>query len=145
MALRIQQTHLEQLQRHGVESYPRECCGVLVGEFDPAAGRTVHAVLQCGNTSASPEKRYCIDPAELSRIQREARTAGHAIVGFYHSHPDRPARWSNTDLEEAHWSGCAYVITCVEAGQAMATNCFVLVGAAEFKHFEDEPIEVCSE
>src|ERR1700688_1747028 len=79
MTLRIRQMHFEQLRRHAVESYPRECCGVLVGDFDSAAGRTVHSVAPCGNAcTASPEKRYRIDPAELVRIQREARVAGHA-------------------------------------------------------------------
>jgi len=44
---------------------------------------------------------------ELVRIQREGRERGEDIVGFYHSHPDHPARWSQTDLAEAHWFGCS--------------------------------------
>jgi proteasome lid subunit RPN8/RPN11 len=143
MALRMQRTHLEQLRRHGEQSYPQECCGVLVGEFDPAGGRKVRGVLCCGNAHAdSPQNRYEIAPAELVRIQCEARLAGHEIVGFYHSHPDWPARWSGTDLAEAHWTGCSYVITSVEAGRASATSSFVLRGTEDGKHFEEEEIEV---
>ena len=71
----------------------------------------------CGNTRTdSPANRYHISPSELVRIQRDALLAGHDIVGFYHSHPDHPAQWSATDLAEAHWTGCSYVITSVEKG-----------------------------
>jgi proteasome lid subunit RPN8/RPN11 len=66
-------------------------------------------------------------------------------VGFYHSHPDHPARWSQTDLAEAHWLGCSYIITSVEAGQAAETRSFVLTGAnEEEKRLEPEKITVGS-
>jgi proteasome lid subunit RPN8/RPN11 len=79
---------------------------------------------------------------ELLRTQREAVVAGHDIVGFYHSHPDHPAHWSATDLAEAHWTNCSYVITSVEKGRAVLTHAFLLQGQEEDKHFEDEAIEV---
>jgi proteasome lid subunit RPN8/RPN11 len=63
-------------------------------------------------------------------------------VGFYHSHPDWPPRWSSTDLEEAHWTGCSYVITSVERGKAAVTNSFLLCGGEAAKHFAEEAIEV---
>ena len=73
----------------------------------------------------------------------EGRERGEDIVGFYHSHPDHPARWSATDLAEAHWFGCSYLITSVEKGTAMVTNSFELVGSEEKdKRFADEEIEV---
>jgi proteasome lid subunit RPN8/RPN11 len=77
------------------------------------------------------------------RAQREARQRGLEIIGFYHSHPDHPARWSKTDLQEAHWLGCSYVITSVMQGSAVDTNSFLLAGdSEENKRFEDEPIEL---
>jgi proteasome lid subunit RPN8/RPN11 len=143
MALRIQKGLLDQLCEHGEQTYPHECCGVLVGEFDETANKTVQSVVACGNTRTdSPQNRYHIDPAELIRIQREAALAGLDIVGFYHSHPDWPAKWSPTDLDEAHWTGCSYVITSVENGKAVLTNSFLLLGEEQTKHFEDEAIEV---
>jgi proteasome lid subunit RPN8/RPN11 len=100
-------------------------------------------VLACGNTRTdSPQNRYHISPAELIRIQREAALADLDIVGFYHSHPDSPAKWSSTDLDEAHWTGCSYVITSVEDGKAVLTTSFLLLGEEQIKHFEDEVIEV---
>jgi proteasome lid subunit RPN8/RPN11 len=143
MTLRISRTLLDQLRQHGEDTYPYECCGVLVGAFDEAGDKTVRSLVKCGNTRTdSPQNRYHISPAELVRIQRDARTTGHDIVGFYHSHPDHPAQWSSTDLAEAHWTGCSYVITSVEKGTAVLTNSFLLLGEEEVKHFESEPIEV---
>ena len=143
MALKISSTLYDQLRQHGEATYPYECCGVLVGEFDEAGDKTVKAAMQCGNTRTdSPANRYHISPSELVRIQREAILAGHDIVGFYHSHPDHPARWSTTDLVEAHWIGCSYVITSVEKGHAVLTNSFQLLGSEDHKHFEEERFEV---
>jgi proteasome lid subunit RPN8/RPN11 len=107
-------------------------------------GRVVSSAVRCGNTRTdSPQNRYHIDPRELVKIQREGREHGEEIVGFYHSHPDHPAQWSKTDLAEAHWIGCSYVITSVEKGKAVVTNSFELAGADEDdKRFVDEGIEV---
>jgi proteasome lid subunit RPN8/RPN11 len=143
MALRISRDLLEQLRKHGEETYPHECCGILVGDFDEAGGKLLTTVVRCGNTRTdSPQNRYHISPVELLRTQREAVVAGHDIVGFYHSHPDHPAHWSATDLAEAHWTNCSYVITSVEKGRAVLTHAFLLQGQEEDKHFEDEAIEV---
>lgn len=139
--LKIRQPVLASLRRHGEETYPHECCGVLLGAFEDGA-RTVREVVRAGNTRLDAlHNRYHIDPAELVRIQRQARERRLEIVGFYHSHPDHPARWSTTDLAEAHWVGCSYVITSVEKGKAAVTNSFLLAGTVEEdKHFEDEEV-----
>jgi len=143
MALKIPNALYNQLRRHGEASYPHECCGVLVGEFDEAGGKAVRGVVQCGNTRTdSPANRYHISPSELVRIQREALQAGYDIVGFYHSHPDHPAGWSATDLAEAHWTGCSYVITSVENGRAVQTNSFLLLDQEDAMHFEDEELDI---
>lgn len=141
--LRIPQSALDQLRRHSEEAYPNECCGVLLGRLEGEV-RRVSSIARCGNTrSDSPRNRYNIDPKELIRIQREARERGEDVVGFYHSHPNYPARWSATDLAEAHWTGCSYVITAVEGGLAGRTCSFELAGTGEEdKRFLDEEIEV---
>jgi len=129
--LKISQDSYDSIRRHGEETYPHECCGVLLGTM-AGTTRTVISVARCGNTRQdSPHNRYHIDPKELVRIQREGRERGEDIVGFYHSHPDHPARWSQTDLAEAHWIGCSYVITSVAKGKADLTNSFELTGSDE--------------
>ncbi len=141
--LTIFQDDLDSLRRHGEETYPHECCGAMLGRIDGDL-RQVRAIVRCGNTRDDrPQDRYHIAPAELVRIQRDARKQGYDIVGFYHSHPDHPARWSQTDFAEAHWVGCSYVITSVERGRATATNSFALNGLGEEdKRFDDESIQV---
>ena len=142
--LKIAKAGWESLRRHGEQTYPHECCGVLLGEVDADGRRNVAEVVPCGNTRADrPQDRYNIDPGELVRIQRRARERDQEIVGFYHSHPDHPARWSQTDLAEAHWLGCSYVITSIIQGHAQDTNSFALLGSdEEDKRFEDEAIEL---
>ena len=141
--LRISQIEYSSIRRHGEETYPHECCGVLLGSSDGET-RSVTKTVRCGNTrSDSPHNRYHIAPQDLVRIQRLGREAGLEIVGFYHSHPDHPPRWSRHDLEEAHWFACSYVITAVEQGNASRTSSFVLCGNdEESKRFDDENIEV---
>jgi len=143
--LKISPKDYAEIRQHGEETYPHECCGVLLGQMDGST-RTVTSTARCGNTRTdSPENRYHIDPKELVRIQREGRSRDEDIIGFYHSHPDHPAQWSQTDLAEAHWIGCSYVITRVAAGEADVTNSFELTGTDEAdKSFREEKVEVGS-
>lgn len=130
------------MRGHCERAYPHEACGVLLGAA-VAEVREVKAVVACENARTdAPHNRYGIAPQELIAAQKHARDAGWEIVGFYHSHPDFPARWSATDLAEAHWLGCSYVIVSVMQGRASATNAFWLRGASEEeKFFAGEVVE----
>lgn len=142
--LRLSYGDYEALRVHGEETYPNECCGILLGQADLASGNEVRQIVRAGNTRIdAAHNRYNIAPHELITAQRVGRRSGLDIVGFYHSHPDHPAHWSETDLAEAHWLGCSYVITAVEQGKAAVTNSFFLSGTSEEeKSFEDEAIEI---
>jgi proteasome lid subunit RPN8/RPN11 len=140
--LLIPQNLYEEIRRHGEETYPHECCGILLGTlFD--WGWKVSESLRAGNTRTdSAHNRYHIAPLELVKAERESRRLGLEIAGFYHSHPDHPALWSQTDFEEAHWLGCSYVITAVVKGHATETNSFRLLGPSEEeKHFMQEAVQ----
>jgi len=143
--VKLSQADYEALRAHGEETYPHECCGVLLGKSETDCNH-VHKILRAGNTRTDrAHDRYNIGPEELSRAQRHARGLGLDIVGFYHSHPDHPAQWSPTDFAEAHWIGCAYVITAINQGKATITNSFLLAGTAEEdKQFELQTIQVGS-
>jgi proteasome lid subunit RPN8/RPN11 len=131
------------IRAHGEETYPHECCGVLIGHATEGMNRVI-AVERAGNTRTDrAHDRYNIAPEDLIRIQRVARGRDLDIVGFYHSHPDHPAQWSQTDFAEAHWVGCSYVITSVPKGTATITNSFLLTGTGEEdKQFIDEPVQI---
>jgi proteasome lid subunit RPN8/RPN11 len=141
--IKLSETIYNTLRAHGEETYPHECCGVLLGRFSDGVNEVEDAV-RAGNTRTdSAHNRYHIAPQELVRIQRQGRERGLDIVGFYHSHPDHPAQWSKTDFAEAHWLGCSYVITAVASGVAQQTNSFLLTGTSEDdKSFQYEQIQV---
>jgi proteasome lid subunit RPN8/RPN11 len=141
--LKLKEAEYHEMRAHGEETYPHECCGVMLGRME-AGTNVVERVVRAGNTRTdSLHNRYQIAPQELVKIQRQAREERLDIVGFYHSHPDHPARWSETDLREAHWMGSSYVITAVAGGVAEQTNSFRLAGTGEEdKQLVDEPVDV---
>lgn len=142
LMLILPQTVYDQIRLHGEAAYPEECCGILLGSVSVAA-RTVTSAIPVRNASHTPRNHYAIPPVDVVRAMQQCRLAGEEIVGFYHSHPDHPAQWSATDLAEAHWIGCCYVITSVIDGQAAVTNSFSLAGTREEdKRFEPEEIRV---
>jgi len=143
--LKISQSDLTAIRSPGEKTYQHECCGILLGTIDiDKDEREVKQIVRAGNTRLdSLHNRYNIDPKELIVAQKQARQSGLDIVGFYHSHPDHPPRWSLTDFAEAHWIACSYVITSVSKGKADVTNSFALTGTTEEdKKFVDEQLKV---
>jgi proteasome lid subunit RPN8/RPN11 len=141
--LQISKVIFDAIRAHGEETYPHECCGVLLGRAVSDGWRIEGVVRADNRRTDSAHNRYLIAPIELVKIQRQAHQQGIDIAGFYHSHPDHPAQWSPTDFAEAHWIGCSYVITEVAKGRAEVTNSFLLAGTTEEdKRFEPETISV---
>ncbi len=99
--------------RHGGETFPHECCGAIVGRGDQAA-----AIVPLPNTTEEgPRRRFLVRPSDYRLAEQRARELGGELLGFYHSHPDHPARPSQYDLDHA-WPTFAYVIVSVMAGEA---------------------------
>lgn len=137
LTLRLTPAVYAVIRDHGEEAYPQECCGALLGHLTQEGWRVAVAVPAANARTDSAHNRFQIASAELVKIERQARGLGLQIVGFYHSHPDHPAHWSPTDLAEAHWLGCCYVITNISQGKADETRSFLLAGdTEEDKRFE---------
>jgi proteasome lid subunit RPN8/RPN11 len=112
--LRLRPADADAIRAHGRETYPHECCGFLLGAPD---GGEVQEIARASNAREdSPANRYLIPPVEFVRVQRDADARGLEIVGFYHSHPDHPARPSAFDRDHA-WPGYAYLIAAVAEGE----------------------------
>jgi len=109
--VKIPKDLVEAIRAHGKESYPYECCGFLVGR----TGEVLELARASNAREDSPQNRYLIPPVEFVRVQRAADARGLDIVGFYHSHPDHPARPSAFDREHA-WPNYAYLIVAVDKG-----------------------------
>lgn len=140
--LQISKADYDLIRWEAERSYPNECCGILLGNIE-GSQRTVSLTVTCENTRHdSPENRYGIDPEKVIAALKLARSRAETIVGFYHSHPDQPPKYSGTDLAEAHWFDCSYVITSVESGRVVATKSFVLQGAEDSKQFIAEDIDI---
>lgn len=102
----------EELATIAIDGYPYETCGVLVGACAGGEVR-IERVFQARNLNTERARdRYVLDPDDLMSADLAAREAGLEIVGFWHTHPDHPARPSETDREAA-WDGYSYVILSV--------------------------------
>ena len=101
------------IRRHGEETYPHECCGALVGH----EGQVTATVPLSNTTEEGPRRRFLVRPSDYRLAESRASELGVDLLGFYHSHPDHPARPSQYDLDHA-WPTFAYVIVAVAAGKA---------------------------
>ena len=128
------------IEDHARRGYPDEVCGVLVGQ--KAAAVEVEAVIPVANRERElPRVRYQIAPEDLLRIQRESRESGRDIVGFYHSHPDHPARPSETDRRiaaEGLSDGVAHLVVSVDGAGGTVPSAWVFRDATQA--FEEEPL-----
>ncbi len=147
MPIIFEKPHLTEIQRHGEATYPHECCGFLLGRVETDR-RIVQQIRAASNQrNDSPQNRYEISPKDYLHVDREARESGLDIIGFYHSHPDHPARPSAFDLENA-WPGLVYVIVAVTHGKAGEITAWLLsddrsrflpeefATATDFKNFQ---------
>lgn len=112
MSLRFPRDLLRVVHDHAREGHPHEVVGILAGD---AATNTVRAVRALVNERAdSAHNRYRVSGLVLARAQDALEAEGHDILGYYHSHPDHPARWSDYDRDHA-LPNLSYVIVSVFA------------------------------
>jgi proteasome lid subunit RPN8/RPN11 len=99
------------IRAHGVETYPNECCGAMIGRDG-----VVTATHPLPNTTEEgPRRRFMVRPQDYRVAEQRASALGGELLGFYHSHPDHPARPSQYDLDHA-WPFFSYIIVSVRAG-----------------------------
>jgi proteasome lid subunit RPN8/RPN11 len=98
----------EAIRRHGEETYPHECCGALVGRGDAVTD----TVALPNTTEEGPRRRFLVRPSDYRLAEQRATELGGELLGFYHSHPDHPAKPSQYDLDHA-WPTFAYIIVSV--------------------------------
>lgn len=134
----ISARHLQTLGRHASVSYPDECCGVLIGRTS-ADATVVERVLSVGNERQdSRHNRFLISPETVLAAHKEARALGLDVVGYYHSHPDHPARPSEFDREHA-WPGMSYLIVSVEKRKVVEARSWRL--ADDREGYDEEVID----
>ena len=155
MTLQLSQPQLDAIRQHGARDYPSECCGMLLGRaqdgrkavaeavalpnlrHDPASAQALLPLAAPG--TESERNRFLIDPRDQLRVEKDARARGLDVLGYYHSHPDHPARPSTYDRDHA-WPWYSYVIISVERGEPKALNSWVL--RDDRTQFDPEAVEV---
>ena len=114
------------IRDHGRAVFPEECCGFLLGRAGEGGLRVVR-VLQEENERevGARHNRFSISPEAFMKADRAARHEGLDIVGFYHTHPNAPARPSQYDLDHA-WPVYSYIILEVREGEPAEMTSWVL-------------------
>ena len=100
------------IRDHGRATYPDECCGALLGRDGQVT--LTHALPN--TTEEGPRRRFLVRPDDYREAERQAAARQLDLLGFYHSHPDHPARPSQYDLDHA-WPSFSYVIVSVMNGE----------------------------
>ena len=143
------------MRSHAYRDYPSECCGILLGKADDG-NKDVREVVALKNLRHDPAKaqellplaspgletdrnRFLIDPLEQLQVEKDARRRGLDVMGYYHSHPDHPARPSNYDREHA-WPWYSYIILSVVKGTPADMTSWVLSDNRE--RFDPEVVEI---
>src|SRR5215467_5118344 len=76
-------------------------------------------------TEEGPRRRFMVRPSDYRVAEQKATELGGELLGFYHSHPDHPARPSQYDLDHA-WPTFAYIIVAVAQGKSEAMTVWYL-------------------
>jgi proteasome lid subunit RPN8/RPN11 len=142
----------EKIRAHGAETYPHECCGAMLGRDSSVGGRTgaennvftgereILALFPLVNRrDDSPRNRFSVTSEDVLAAEKNARDHDLEVVGWYHSHPDHPARPSEYDREHA-WPWYSYVIVSVASGAPQEMTSWRL--SDDRLEFSQEGIEI---
>jgi proteasome lid subunit RPN8/RPN11 len=115
--LKIREDLVQRIHAHGVETYPHECCGALLGRDADASREVVDLLPLANRRNDSPRNRFELAPDDVRMAEKTAREQRLELLGWYHSHPDAPARPSEFDREHA-WPWYSYIIVSVQKSEA---------------------------
>ena len=119
--LKLRSDLAAKIQAHGMQTYPHECCGAILGR-DANGSREVMALLPLANRrDDSPRNRFEVTPDDVQLAEKTARERKIELIGWYHSHPDAPAQPSEFDREHA-WPWYSYIIVSIRTGQPREMN-----------------------
>lgn len=141
--MKISRAEFDAILAHALTGYPFEVCGVLLGRGLDGSRRVERVIPVANRETEAPRVRFQIAPEDLIRIQREGRHECREILGYYHSHPDHPARPSETDRRiaaEGLSDGVVHVVVGIEAGRRAAPTAWVF--RDQTQAFEEEPLDV---
>ena len=119
--LKMSKELMAKIHAHGVETYPHECCGALLGRDDDGSREIVALLPLANRRDDSPRNRFEVTPDDVRLAEKTAVEQKIDLIGWYHSHPDAPARPSEFDREHA-WPWYSYIIVSVQKGEPKDTT-----------------------
>ena len=138
-AVHISRSVYEEILNHARESYPNECCGVLVGANYGGERKIFESHRATNANTDRAHDRYIIEANEFNLIDKMARIQSMDIMGFYHSHPDHPDKPSETDRQEGQ-TGYSYIIISVKGGKDTSMRSWMI--EEDTSPFTEEKIKV---
>jgi proteasome lid subunit RPN8/RPN11 len=144
MTLVLRRQQVDEIRQHGARAYPNECCGALLGVGGESGEKIVRVLVPLDNRreGEAARTRFLLAADDYRTAERAAREQRLEIVGFYHSHPDHPAKPSAYDQEHA-WPWYSYVVVRVARGAPQEITSWVL--ADDRSHFLPEEIGTTDE
>lgn len=115
----------KRIRAHGVDTYPHECCGALLGADEEGMREVADLYPLVNRREDSPRNRFSVEADDVRAAEAAARQKGLQLIGWYHSHPDHPARPSEYDREHA-WPWYSYVIISIVNEQPKELTCWRL-------------------
>jgi proteasome lid subunit RPN8/RPN11 len=119
--LAVGEEMLRRIHAHGAETYPYECCGALLGRDGEGTREVIDLLPLANRRDDSPRNRFEVTADDVRLAERTAREKRLELIGWYHSHPDTPARPSEFDRDHA-WPWYSYIIVSVQLGVARDTT-----------------------
>jgi proteasome lid subunit RPN8/RPN11 len=150
--LKLTEVLAEKIRTHGAETYPHECCGALLGrEAKTAAGVSPSGALNAdrdvvelfplvNRRDDSPRNRFSVTSEDVRDAEKAASGRDLEVIGWYHSHPDHPAKPSDYDRDHA-WPWYSYVIVSVANGKPQDMTSWRLCD--DRSQFVNEDVAVC--
>ncbi|MBV6623909.1 MAG: M67 family metallopeptidase [Rivularia sp. (in: Bacteria)] len=146
--IRLDKQHLQIINSHAQNTYPEECCGVVLGSISGDRKIVVEVIptqnawdsqsaddFSGSDLDRSKKRRYTIAPREMLQLQKTSRERNLNIIGIFHSHPDYEAIPSEFDRKYA-WQEYSYIIVSVQKGQPTDVNSWVLDDNSVFQQEE---------
>ena len=113
--IRVSEAQQEAIRQHGARTFPHECVGVILGDVEDGV-KVVRELRPLDNVhEEGHERRYLVSPQQMLTLMQEERRTRRKVLGFYHSHPNHPARPSDYDRDWA-WPWYTYIIVSVMDG-----------------------------
>lgn len=119
--LTVREEMMRRIHAHGIQTYPHECCGALLGRDGDGKREVVELLPLANRRDDSPRNRFEVTADDVRLAEKAAQEKQLELIGWYHSHPDAPARPSEYDRDHA-WPWYSYIIVSVEQGGARNTT-----------------------